>query len=419
MTAAGHQSPGAPLAGLTVLDMTLALAGPFATFLLAGLGARVIKIEHPDSPDPCRQNPPYLGPNGVSLGPTSADDVSVSALNRLRGKYGVTLNLKRPHAREVFGDLVRQADVVVDNFSAGTLDRLGVGYAFGRSINPRVIYCSISGFGATPAVTGTGRAMDSIIQALSGLMMTSGAPGDPPVRVGVPVADLLAPVFGVVGVLSALRQREATGVGQHVDVSMLGVLTSFVAAEPWDLLEACGLAQRTGRMVPRLTPFGIYQSADGHVAICAPTEQFARGVFAAIGHPEFETDPRYATREARVAHVDALNAGIEAFTRTQSTGSLLALLERHGVPAAEVRSPADGVRDPRVLARGETVRLEHPQFGRVADVIGMGVPITFSDAEVAHLRAAPGVGQDNALVYGEWLGYGADGVERLRADGVI
>ena len=410
---------GGPLAGLTVLDMTLALAGPFATFLLAGLGARVIKIEHPDAPDPCRQNPPYLGPHGVSLGPTSADDVSVSALNRLRGKYGVTLNLKRPRAREVFADLLREADVVVDNFSAGTLDRLGVGYAFGRSINPRVIYCSISGFGATPAVTGTGRAMDSIIQALSGLMMTSGAPGDPPVRVGVPVADLLAPVFGVVGILSALRQREATGAGQHVDVSMLGVLTSFVAAEPFDLLEACGLAQRTGRMVPRLTPFGIYQSADGHVAICAPTEQFARGVFAAIGHPEFADDPRYATREGRVAHVDALNAEIEAFTRTLPTETLLAVLERHGVPSAEVRSPAEGVRDPRVMARGETVRLEHPQFGRVADVVGPGVPITFSDAPAAQLRAAPAVGQDNALVYGDWLGYGAAGVERLRAEGII
>lgn len=127
-------------------------------------------------------------------------------------------------------------------------------------------------------------------------MMTSGAPGDPPVRVGVPVADLPAPVFGVVGILSALRQREGTGAGQHVDVSMLGVLTSFVAAEPFDLLEACGRAADR-RMVPRLTPFGIYQSADGHVAICASTEAFARGVFAA--HPEFEADPRYATREAR------------------------------------------------------------------------------------------------------------------------
>ena len=415
----GSPAASAPLTGLTVLDLTLALAGPFATFLLAGLGARVIKIEHPDSPDPCRRNPPFLGPNGVSLGPTGADDVSVSALNRLRGKYGVTLDLKRPRGREVFADLLGRADIVVDNFSAGTLDRLGVGYAFGRSINPRVIYCSISGFGAAPPPPGTGRAMDSIIQALSGLMMTSGAPGDPPVRVGVPVADLLAPVFAVVGILSALRQREVTGTGQQVDVSMLGVLTSFVAAEPFDLLEACGLAQRTGRMVPRLTPFGIYQSADGHVAICAPTEQFARGVFAAIGHPEYEADSRYSTREARVAHVDALNAEIEAFTTALPTTALLAVLERHGVPAAEVRSPAEGVRDPRVMARGETVPLEHPQFGRVADVVGMGVPITFSNAAAPQMRPAPALGQDNALVYGEWLGYGAAGLERLRAEGVI
>ena len=264
-----NTSPRGPLAGLTVLDLTLALAGPFATFLLAGLGARVIKIENRESPDPCRENPPYLGRDGVSLGRARPDDVSVSALNRLRGKYGVTLNLKQPGARDVFADLVRQADIVVENFSAGTLDRLGVGYSFARAINPRVIYCSVSGFGATQA-PGTGKAMDNIIQALSGLMMTSGSPEDPPVRVGVPVADLVAPVFGVVGILAALRQREASGSGQHVDVSMLGVLTSLVAAEPFDLLEACGMPQRTGRVVPRLTPFGVYESADGHVAICAP-----------------------------------------------------------------------------------------------------------------------------------------------------
>jgi crotonobetainyl-CoA:carnitine CoA-transferase CaiB-like acyl-CoA transferase len=408
----------APLDGLTVLDLTVALAGPFATFLLAGLGARVIKIENPQSPDPCRTNPPYIGRHGVSLGPTEPDDVSVSELNRLRGKYGVTLNLKHPRAREVFADLVRQADVIVDNFSAGTLDRLGIGYAFARSVNPRAICCSISGFGATTA-PGTGKAMDSIIQALSGLMMTSGAPADPPVRVGVPVADLLAPVFGVVGILAALRQRDVTGAGQQVDISMLGVLTSLVATEPFDLLEACGLPQRTGRVVPRLTPFGIYESADGHVAICAPTEQFARGVFAAIGHPEFETDPRFATRDARVAHVDEMTACIEAFTRTVPTAVLLPLLERHGVPSAEVRSPVDAVRDPRVRTRGETVPLDHPKFGHVADVIGVGVPITFSDARAGLLRPAPSIGQDNALVYGEWLGYGPAGVERLRADGLI
>lgn len=410
-------SPG-PLAGLTVLDLTLALAGPFATFLLAGLGARVIKIENPESPDPCRQNPPYLGRNGVSVGRTDPDDVSVSAISRLRGKYAVTLNLKQPGASEVFARLLRQADIVVENFSAGTLDRLGVGYPFARSVNPRVIYCSISGFGATQA-PGTGKAMDTIIQALSGLMMTSGSPDEPPVRVGVPVADLVTPVFGVVGILAALRQREISGTGQHVDVSMLGVLTSLVAAEPFDLLEACGVPQRTGRVVPRLTPFGVYPSADGYVAICAHTEQFARGVFAAIGHPEFEHEPRFATRDARVTSVDEMTAHIETFTRTLPTAELLALLARHHVPAAEVRSPREAVRDPRVLMRGETLPLEHPQFGRVADAVGTGIPIAFSEAGTDGGRPAPRVGQDNALVYGDWLGYGAGGVEQLRAARII
>jgi len=408
----------APLAGLTVLDLTLALAGPFATFLLAGLGARVIKIENPASPDPCRENAPFLGRHGVSLGRSSPEDVSVSALNRLRGKYAVTLDLKRPGSREVFADLVRQADIVVENFSAGTLERLGIDYEFARAHNPRVIYCSISGFGADQT-SGTGKAMDSIIQALSGLMMTSGVPADPPVRVGVPVADLLAPIFAVLGILAALRQRDVTGAGQQVDVSMLGALTSLVAAEPFDLLEACGLPQRTGRMVPRLTPFGVFESADGYLAICAPTEQFARGVFAAIGRSELECDPRFATRDARVANMDAMNGCIERFTRSLPTADLVPLFESHGVPAAAVRSPAEAVRDPRVLARRETVPIEHPQFGRVADVIGPGLPIRFSTAPTSAPRPAPAVGQDNSLIYGEWLGYGAAGVMRLRAAGNI
>ena len=231
--------------------------------------------------------------------------------------------------------------------------------------------------------------MDAIIQALSGLMMTSGAPADPPVRVGVPVADLLAPVFGIVGILAALRERDVTGAGQQVDVSMLGVLTSLVAAEPFDLLEACGLPQRTGRMVPRLTPFGVYESADGYLAICAPTEQFARGVFAAIGRQDLARDARFATRDARVANMDAINGYIEAFTRSKPTAELVPLFEGHGVPAAEVRSPAAAVRDPRVLERGETVPIEHPEFGRVADVIGPGLPIRFSRSPRRPRRGRP------------------------------
>jgi len=415
-----HQmdAPAGPLAGLTVLDMTLALAGPYATFLLANMGARVIKIENPASPDPARENAPFIGANGVSLGRTSQDDVSVAALNRLRGKYAVTLDLKRPGSREVFADLVRHADIVVENFTVGTMDRLGAGYEYAREQNPRIIYCSISGFGANQTA-GTGKAMDAIIQALSGLMMTSGAPGDPPVRVGVPFADLLAPVFAVTGILAALRQRDLTGAGQRVDVSMLGVLSSMVAAEPFDLLETCGIPQRTGRMVPRLAPFGIFQSADGYVAICAPTESFARGVFAAMNRPDMAADSRFATRDARVENVEAMNACLEEFTRSMPTAQVVALFEKHGVPAAPVRSPADAVRDPRVIERGETVALEHPRFGHVADVMGPGVPIRFSVSGAPAARPAPGLGQDNTLVYGSWLGYDDARLEQLRAGGNI
>ena len=413
-----EREPG-PLAGLTVLDLTLALAGPFATFLLASLGARVIKIENPAAPDHCRENAPFLGRNGVTLGRSAPDDVSVAALNRLRGKYAVTLNLKQPGSRDVFADLVRQADVVVENFTPGTLDRLGVGYEFARVQNPRIVYCSISGYGADHLTAGSGKAMDSIIQALSGLMMTSGAPAEPPVRVGVPVADLCAPVFAVVGILAALRQRDATGLGRQVDVSMLGALTSLVAAEPFDLLETCGVPQRTGRMVPRLTPFGVFESADGYLAICAPTDQFARGVFKAIGRPELEADPRFATRDARVANKETINGYIETFTRNHATDELVPLFELHGVPAAPVRSPAEAVRDPRVLARGETVAIEHPTLGRVADLIGPGLPIRFSGTAVSAARPAPAVGQDNELVYGDWLGYDAATLELLREAGNI
>jgi crotonobetainyl-CoA:carnitine CoA-transferase CaiB-like acyl-CoA transferase len=235
----------------------------------------------------------------------------------------------------------------------------------------------------------------------------------------VPFADLLAPVFAVTGVLAALRQRELTGEGQHVDVSMLGVLSSLVAAEPFDLLEACGIPQRTGRTVPRLAPFGIFESADGYVAICAPTEHFARGVFAAMGREDLAADPRFATREARVGNVDAMHACLEDFTRAHPTARLLELLENHGVPSAPVRSPAAAVRDPRVVDRGETIPVEHPRFGRVADVMGPGLPIRFSGTPAATPRPAPGIGQDNELVYGRWLNYDAGTLTRLREAGNI
>ncbi len=407
-----------PLDDVAVLDMTVALAGPFATLLLAGLGAHVIKVENPASGDTCRENAPYLGAEGASLVRRNADDISVSAINRLRNKLGITLNLKHPDARAVFADLVRKCDVLVENYSRGTLDRLGVGYSWLHEVNPRLVYCSITGFGSEDA-SSPAKAMDTIIQAQSGMMYTSGEPQDPPIRVGIPMADLCAPMFGVIGVLAAIHQAQRTGVGQHIDVSMLGALTMMVSVEPFDLLERCGIPQRTGQTLPRLAPFGIYPTKDGFIALCAPTEAMSRAFFEASGHPELADDEKFSTRNARVKNFQELNAFIEQFTHSLTSSEAVARLERAGAPAAEVRDPYAATRDPRVVRRGETVPLLHPEHGAVADVYGMGMPFTFSDSSIGFDQPPPALGEHNDRVYGQVLGYSSERIAELKSQKVI
>jgi len=261
--------------------------------------------------------------------------------------------------------------------------------------------------------------MDAIIQALSGVMMTSGEPQDPPVRIGVPFADLTAPLFGVIGVLAAIHQAKRTGLGQHVDVSMLGVMTMMVSGEPFDLLERCGVPQRTGRTVPRLAPFGMYRTRDGYVTICAPMESFAHALFRAIGRPDLIADPRFARRDDRVINVTDLDAVIETFTSAKTSAEVVAALDEFGVPAAEVRNPREAVRDPRVVSRGETVPLAHPKYGAVEDVYGMGLPIKFSRAQSGFDQPPPGLGEHNVDVYGGLLGYSLERIEELKARQVI
>jgi CoA:oxalate CoA-transferase len=246
-----------PLTGVRVIDLTRALSGPYATLLLAGLGAEVIKIEDPDGGDVARGNVPYLGRDGISAIPAHPDDVSVPFLDRCRGKQGITLNLKHPGAIAVFDDLLGQAEIVVENFSAGVADRLGVGYEHARSVNPGIVYTSISGFGRERGGQDS-KAYDLVIQALSGLSMVSGEAGGEPVRLGLPIGDLAAPLFAVMGTLAALVRARETGSGQHVDVSMLGALTSLVAVEPWQAYDAVGMPSRSGNYLNRLAPLGIF-----------------------------------------------------------------------------------------------------------------------------------------------------------------
>jgi len=407
-----------PLEGLRVIDLTRALAGPYATLLLAGLGAEVIKVEDPKGGDLARDNSPYVGRDGITVERKHDDDVSISHLTRARGKLGVSLNLKSPEAKEVFLDLVRTADIVVENFTAGTAERLGVGYEAAKAANPRIIYCSLSGFGAT-APEG-GKAMDIIIQALSGAMYASGGPGEPPVRIGIPIADMLAPVFSVIGILSALEQRHRTGVGQHIDVSMLGALTSFVAIENWSAMAAAGMQARTGLTVQRLSPFGVFECADGYVAVVAVHEKLAQGLFRAMGRPELSDDPRFANRDSRVANAVVLEETINGWSRQHSVEHVVAVLEAEGVPVAPVRHPEDALDDPRVVARHEAVPVAHPSYSSQVNLRTAGIPIVFSDADTGFDDVTPIlVGEHNDRVLATTLGYDAERIAALRERGVI
>ena len=408
-----------PLEGKTVLDLTTALAGPYATLLLASLGARVIKIENPTrGGDSSRNNSPYLTAEGLSVTRSGPDDMSVSMMLRGRNKESITLNLKHPESREVFLDLARNADIIVENYSAGVTGRLGIDYAAVQTVNPKLVYTSISGFGAQ-GVAGDGKAMDTIIQALSGIMMTAGEPGDGPVRFGLPIGDLAAPLFAVIGTLAAVMHADATGQGQHVDVSMLGSLTSLVACEPFDALESIGIPLRTGAYVPRLAPFGTFHAGDGWFAICAPTDTFADGALRAIDRADLVTDDKYATRDARVRNADELHAMIAHWASTRPLDEVIAAFEACGVPVAPVRDTAEAVRDELVLSRREVVPLVHPTYGQVDGLYGSGLPVVFSRSRADLSRPAPGLGEQTHTVLSELLDYDEEHIRRLRADGVL
>lgn len=412
-----NQPPG-PLAGVTVLDLTTMLAGPYATLLLAGLGARVIKIENPASPDPARGNSLFLGRDGVTATPRHDDDLSLAILDRGRNKEAITLNLKHPEARAIFFDLVRRADVVVENYSPGVTDRLGIGYASCREVNPKIVYTSISGFGPD-ADPGRNKAVDIVIQAMSGLMMASGAEGEPPVRVGIPIGDQAAPLFATIGTLAAVLQARATGQGQQVDVSLFGTMSALVAAEPFEMERRLGHATRSGNVLARLAPSGVFPTADGHIAISAPKDALAAGLFRAMGRPDLIDDARFCSRAARVRNHADLHAMVADWTRSMDADTAATLLTGCGVPNGPVRDPADAMRDPGLLARGETARLEHPVYGAVDDVVAGGLPIRMSDAFTGFDKPAVALGASNGDVYRGLLGYGQEKLERLAREGVI
>ncbi len=405
-----------PLKGVRILDLTRALAGPFATLLLSGLGAEIVRIEEPKGDG--RENAPFLGKDGASLRRLHDDDIAIGHLIRHRGKQSITLNLKHPEASGLFAKMIPHFDVVIENYTRGTAERLGVGYSTAKQAKSDIIYCSISGFGQE-GNAGGGKAMDGIIQALSGIMMTSGSPDDPPVRIGVPFADLNTPLFAVIGIVSALFHHAKSGEGQYIDVSMLGALSALQAAEPFKLLEDLGVPMRTGTTVPRLTPFGVYPTSDGNIVICCSGDRNFRLLIRTMDMPELEHDRRFETQVERIHHYSELDDIIRDWTQQRTTAQINALLDDAGIASAAVRTPDEANRDPRVLARKEVVRLAHPVHGETAEVFAPGLPITFSRTPARMAASSDLLGAANDKVYQSMLGLSVDEVARLRDEKAI
>ena len=411
-------TPRRPLEGIRVLDLTVALAGPYGALLLGGLGAEVIHVEAPGGGDIARNNPPYVGQDGIHFGVRHGDDVSLTILNRARNKKSITLDLKSARGREIFLALTKECDVVIENASEGATKRLGVDYDSVRQVNPKIIYASIKAFGE-PSPYPNLKGMDVIVQALSGMMDVTGFADGPPTRSGLPMADLVTPLFAVNGILSALIHRGRSGEGQFVQVSMLDCLASLVAEEHFDVFAAQGYPKRSGNFMDRLVPFGVYATKDGYVALVAFQPDWFASLMEAMGVPELAKDPRYATRGPRMKHAAEINARISEWMRERSTEVVVDELQhKRGVPAAPVRSPQEVLRDPVLQQRGAVVKLDHPGLAGV-DAMGMGLPIHFSRTPVQFDQPAQALGASNDEIYGGLLELSKEQMQALREQGVI
>ena len=349
MTADG---PGGPLDGVTVIDLTRVLAGPYCTLVLADLGARVIKVETPGGGDDSRTFGPFVRGK-------SAYFMSIN-----RGKESIVLDLKDEAGRAAFEDLLAGADVLVENFRAGTMERLGYGWEALHPRFPRLIYAACSGFGHTGPYAGR-PAYDVVVQAMGGIMSLTGQPGGPPARVGSSVGDIVAGLFTAIGVNGALYRRTLTGEGMKLDVSMLDCQVAILENALARYFASGEVPGPLGTRHPSITPFQAYATADGHVVISAGNNALFARLCAALARPALAEDPRFADNAARNANIDALEAEFEAILTTQPTAHWLALLEEAGVPCAPINRVDDVLADPQVAARNMVIRADDPVAGEV------------------------------------------------------
>jgi crotonobetainyl-CoA:carnitine CoA-transferase CaiB-like acyl-CoA transferase len=420
-----------PLQGVSVVDLTRILAGPYCTQALADAGADVIKIEEPSKGDDTRGwGPPFIFEQGGAAPPPPEPPATLAEMNSARsavrgesayflavnrGKRGVTLNLKHPEGKEILWRLLAGADVIVENFRPGTLDALGFSCEQVRTRFPRVVYASVSGYGADGPWGGR-PGYDAIIQGEGGLMSVTGAPDGPPFRVGASMADVVTGMAAFQGIVLALYRRERTGQGGRVDVTLLESLLATLTYHASTYLLTGEVPGRLGNRHPNLAPYETFEAGDGHVIVGVGSESLWRTFCRALGEAGLAVDPRFATNALRVTNYAELRAHLAPRLRTRTVAEWLAAFEEAGIPCGRVRNVGEALDSPQVAARGLLVDVDHPELGPGRYV---GSPLHIDGATRSSRRPPPGLGEHTDEVLTGRLGLTPADLSDLRARGVV
>ncbi|MDX2144813.1 MAG: CaiB/BaiF CoA-transferase family protein [Rhodospirillaceae bacterium] len=402
------------LDGIRVVDLSRVLAGPWATQILADLGAEVIKIEKPGAGDDTRGwGPPF------AKDAQGHDEVAAYFLMANRNKKSIAIDLATNDGQDLVRKLIAQSDVVVENYKFGGLDKYGLDYAAIKKLHPGIVYCSITGFGHTgPYAHRPG--YDLIAQAMSGLMSVTGnpagTPGDEPMKVGVGVSDLFTGVYAAVGVLAALRHRDKTGQGQHVDLALLDTTIAMMSNMAQNYLVSGQVPSRIGNTHINIVPFGAFAVADGHIIVTVGNDGQFKRLCHVLGAPELADDPRFRTNELRVRHRAEANAALKPLFAKRHQAELLAALEAETVPVGPIYTVDQVFADPQVQARGVKVHTE-PGAGIQADLVRN--PIVLSETPVEHIKAPPHLGEHTREVLMRHLGLAPAAIDDLIKRGIV
>lgn len=402
-----------PLQGVRVLDLSRVLAGPMCTQLLGDLGADVIKVERPVAGDDTRQwGPPFL--EDARGNPTRE---SAYYLCANRNKRSLAVDLGTPEGQALIRELAADCDVLVENFKTGGLGKFGLDYHGMRQINPGLVYCSITGFGQTgPYAARPG--YDLLIQAMGGLMSITGPEDGEPCKVGVAVSDIMCGMYAAVAILAALRSKDATGRGQHIDMALLDAQVAWLANQGQRYLISGEVARRRGNAHPDVVPYQVFEAKDAHIILGVGNDHQFRRFCEFAGCPALADDPRFATNDRRVNNRDALIPKLEALIAARPSAEWLEGLTARNVPCGPVNTIDRVFADPQVSHRQMTVSLPHPLSADGAVTL-IASPMRFSETPVSYRRAPPTVGQHTAEVLGELLGLDEAGLSGLESRGVI